>query len=130
MAWQGPGTLCYYTTFCAYLYTGTIAAGGKIKTEFPDVYIHTHLSENLDEIAWVKELFPEQQGYLEVYHHYGLTGERSVFAHCVHLQEQEWDCLHQSKSAIAFCPTSNLFLEAGCFHCLKPGKTGKGWPRD
>ena len=34
-----------------------------------------------------KELFPEREGYLDVYHHYGLTGAKSVFAHCVHLEE-------------------------------------------
>lgn len=55
---------------------------GQLKQEFPDVYVHTHLSENKDEIAWVKSLFPEQAGYLDVYQHYGLTGKRSVFAHC------------------------------------------------
>ncbi|EJO36299.1 guanine deaminase [Acinetobacter radioresistens] len=119
--WHGKGRALYAITprFAPTSTPEQLQLTGKLKTEFPDVYIHTHLSENLDEIAWVKELFPEQQGYLEVYHHYGLTGERSVFAHCVHLQEQEWDCLHKSKSAIAFCPTSNLFLGSGLFPLSK-----------
>ncbi|WOE30847.1 MULTISPECIES: guanine deaminase [unclassified Acinetobacter] len=91
----------------------------QLKTEYPDVYLHTHLSENQNEIAWVKSLFPEQQGYLDVYHHYGLTGSRSIFAHCVHLDEHEWDCMHQTDSSIAFCPTSNLFLGSGLFPLQK-----------
>lgn len=33
----------------------------------------------------------------------------------MHLEDQEWDCLHQTQSAIAFCPTSNLFLGSGLF---------------
>lgn len=91
----------------------------QLKAEHPSVYVHTHLSENQDEIAWVKDLFPEQKNYLDVYHHYHLTGEKSVFAHCVHLEEDEWDCMHQTNSAIAFCPTSNLFLGSGLFPMKK-----------
>ncbi len=53
---------------------------GSSKLNIPDVYVHTHLSENKNEIAWVKDLFPEQQGYLDVYHHFGLTG--SAFGLC------------------------------------------------
>lgn len=96
----------------------------KLREEYPDTYIHTHLSENKNEIAWVKELFPEQEGYLDVYHHYGLTGSKSVFAHCVHLDEQEWDCIEQTDSAIAFCPTSNLYLGSGLF------KLQEAWKRN
>ncbi|KAA8731269.1 guanine deaminase [Acinetobacter qingfengensis] len=92
---------------------------GQLKAEFPDVYVHTHLSENKSEIEWVKALFPEQNGYLDVYHHYGLTGKKSVFAHCVHLEDSEWNCMHDTDSAIAFCPTSNLFLGSGLFPVQK-----------
>ncbi|PLR19687.1 guanine deaminase [Pantoea endophytica] len=87
----------------------------QLREEFPDVWMHTHLSENPQEIAWVKALFPERAGYLDVYHHHQLTGKRSVFAHCLHLEDQEWQCLHDTDSSIAFCPTSNLFLGSGLF---------------
>jgi len=88
---------------------------GRLKKEFPDTYVQTHLSENSDEIEWVKKLFPERVSYLDVYHHYGLTGDRSIFAHCIHLEDNEWDCLRDTDSTIAFCPTSNLFLGSGLF---------------
>jgi len=91
----------------------------RLKQEFPDCWLHTHLSENPQEVAWVKSLFPENSSYLDVYHHYQLTGRRSVFAHCLHLEEQEWDCLHHTDSSIAFCPTSNLFLGSGLFNVKK-----------
>lgn len=91
----------------------------SLKEEFPDVYIHTHLGENRDEIAWVKELYPDYKNYLDVYHQHGLTGRKSIFAHCIHLEEDEWDCLHQTDSSIAFCPTSNLFLGSGLFNIQK-----------
>jgi guanine deaminase len=91
----------------------------RLRQEYPDTWVHTHLCENKDEIAWVKELFPERKNYLDVYHHYGLTGKNSVFAHCIHLEEDEWDCLHHTDSTIAFCPTSNLYLGSGLFNLQK-----------
>lgn len=96
----------------------------QLREEFPDVWMHTHLSENQQEIAWVKALFPERAGYLDVYHHHQLTGKRSVFAHCLHLEDQEWQCLHDTDSSIAFCPTSNLFLGSGLFNIKRCWQQG------
>ncbi|MEN8283221.1 guanine deaminase [Acinetobacter gerneri] len=119
--WHGKGRALYAITprFAPTSTAEQLQKAGQLKAEYPDVYVHTHLSENKNEISWVKELFPEQKGYLDVYDHYGLTGQRSVFAHCVHLEEHEWDCMHQTGSAIAFCPTSNLFLGSGLFPLKK-----------
>jgi guanine deaminase len=64
----------------------------------------------------VKSLFPERKGYLDVYDHYQLLGERSVFAHGVHLCDEECARLAETGSAVAFCPTSNLFLGSGLFN--------------
>ncbi|MGL4499487.1 MAG: amidohydrolase family protein, partial [Planktothrix sp.] len=88
---------------------------GKLLTEFPDVYLQTHLSENLKEVELVAELFPEAPHYLGVYDQAGLVGERSIFAHSIHLTDDEFKRLSEAKSAIAFCPTSNLFLGSGLF---------------
>ena len=92
-----------------------LATVGKLLEEYPDVYMHTHLSENEKEIEWVKELFPERDSYLDVYDHYGLLHKRSVFAHGIHLSDCECKRLADTESAIAFCPTSNLFLGSGLF---------------
>ena len=115
--WHGKGRNLYAITprFAPTSTPQQLEKAQQLKAEFPEVYVHTHLSENADEISWVKALFPEQQGYLDVYHYYGLTGSKSIFAHCVHLEENEWDCMHHTDSAIAFCPTSNLFLGSGLF---------------
>ncbi|MEQ1311924.1 guanine deaminase [Acinetobacter sp. XH1639] len=115
--WHGQGRALYAITprFAPTSTPEQLERAGQLKAEYPDVYVHTHLSENKDEIAWVKDLFPAQKGYLDVYHDYGLTGQRSVFAHCVHLEDAEWQCMHETDSAIAFCPTSNLFLGSGLF---------------
>ncbi|MCK5069463.1 MAG: guanine deaminase [Desulfocapsa sp.] len=116
--WHKRGRLLYAITprFAPTSTPEQLEMAGKLRQEFPDTYVQTHLSENHNEIAWVKELFPERSDYLDVYHHYGLTGSRSIFAHCVHLEESEWDCLHKTDSGIAFCPTSNLFLGSGLFN--------------
>ena len=63
-------------------------AAGALMKEHPTAYMQTHLSENKNEIAWVKSLFPESSSYLDVYHRRGLTGKRSVFAHCIHLEDE------------------------------------------
>lgn len=124
--WHAKGRALYAITprFAPTSTPEQLEKAGQLKQEYPDVYVHTHLSENKDEIAWVKSLYPEQKGYLDVYHHYGLTGPRSVFAHCVHLEEDEWQCMHQTDSAIAFCPTSNLFLGSGLFPLKKTWEQG------
>lgn len=115
--WHTRGRLGYAITprFAPTSTPELLTAVRSLREEFPDTWFHTHLSENLSELAWVKSLWPDHQHYLDVYHHYQLTGERSVFAHGVHLTESEWQCLHDTGSAVAFCPTSNLFLGSGLF---------------
>jgi guanine deaminase len=87
----------------------------KLVEEYPDVYVHTHLSENRAEVAYVRKLFPDAKNYLDTYDRFGLVGERSIFAHCIHLEDEEFERLSETKSIIAFCPTSNLFLGSGLF---------------
>jgi guanine deaminase len=88
-------------------------------SQYPDLYIHTHLSENIKEIAWIKQLFPQASDYLNVYEQFGLVTERSIFAHGIYLSDSELQRLSESQSAIAFCPTSNLFLGSGLFNLNK-----------
>ena len=83
------------------------------------MYLYTHFSEKRKEIEWFLELFPARDSYLDVYDHYGLLHERSVFAHGIHLSDCECQRLADTGSAIAFCPTSNLFLGSGLFKLNK-----------
>ncbi|RDE22872.1 guanine deaminase [Motiliproteus coralliicola] len=119
--WHGKGRLHYAVTprFAPTSTGEQLAVAGQLLGEYPDLYMHTHLSENKKEIEWVKELFPERSGYLDVYDHYELLGERSVLAHGVHLSDCECERLAETDSAIAFCPTSNLFLGSGLFNLPK-----------
>ncbi|RFB80907.1 guanine deaminase [Methylovirgula sp. 4M-Z18] len=87
--------------------------------EHPDVYVQTHLCENVNEIAYVKTLFPKLTSYTGIYEHYGLLGPKSIFGHCVHLEDEEVAALSGSNSIAAFCPTSNLFLGSGLFNMAR-----------
>ena len=115
--WHKKGRLRYAVTprFAITSTDEQLQKAGELLKEFPDVYMHTHISENVNEVAWVKELFPNCKGYLDAYDQAGLVKERCVFAHGVQLTDEEFQRLSEARSAIAFCPTSNLFLGSGLF---------------
>ncbi len=132
--WHKNGRLLYAVTprFAVTSSVEQLRVASQLLDEFSDVYLHTHLSENVDEIALVKQLFPENEDYLDVYDRAGLVRNCSIFAHGVHLTDAEFARLSEAKSAIAFCPTSNLFLGSGLFKLEKakskeyPVKLGLG----
>jgi guanine deaminase len=115
--WHGRARSLYAITprFAATSTPAQLEAASALWREHKDVLLHTHISENQREIAWTAELFPERKNYLDVYDHYGLIGRRAVLAHGVHLSEDELCRCHESGTALAHCPTSNLFLGSGLF---------------
>ena len=116
-AWRGRGRLGYAVTprFAVTSTDAQLAMAGEVAATHPDVLIHTHMSENLDEIARVGELFPGARDYLDVYARHGLVGPRSVFAHCVHSTDDALRRMQAAGAAAAFCPSSNLLLGSGLF---------------
>lgn len=73
--------------------------------------VQSHLSENKDEIAWVRELEPESGFYGDAYDSYGLFGQTpTIMAHCVYSAEEELDLMARRGIMVAHCPTSNLNL--------------------
>lgn len=76
-------------------------------------YIQTHLAENLAEVEWVRELFPEARSYTDVYFSNGLLGPKSILAHAIHLDPDERHLLRDTDTCLSHCPTSNLFLHSG-----------------
>ena len=124
--WHGKARLHYAVTprFAPTSTPEQLTAAGKLLAEYEGLYMHTHLSENVDEIAWVKSLFPQQTGYLDVYDHFKLLSERSMFAHGVHLCDEECQRLAETGSAVSHCPTSNLFLGSGLFNLKQAEQFG------
>jgi guanine deaminase len=87
----------------------------QLINENPDLYLQSHVAESQDEVRWVSELFPDSRSYLDVYDSFDLLGPRSIFAHCIHLDQEDRERMAASGAAMAFCPTSNLFLGSGLF---------------
>lgn len=125
--WHGKGRNSYAITprFAPTSTPEQLESTGALWKEHPGTYMQTHISENQGEMAWVKELFPAQKDYLDVYDHYGLVGNRAVFGHGVHLNEREWQRLFESGSSIAHCPTSNEFLGSGLFNFEQAKKASR-----
>lgn len=115
--WHGQGRQLYCVTprFAPTSTEAQLDAAGALLRDHPGVYMQTHLCENPGEVAWVRELFPDRHSYLDVYDHAGLVGPRSVFGHAIHMHEGDFCTCHARGAALAFCPTSNLFLGSGLF---------------
>ena len=118
--WHGRERLAYAVTprFAITSDDAQLAAAGRLLAEHAGVLLHTHLSENTDELEQVRVLFPTAKNYLDVYDRHGLVGARSVFAHAIHLDDDEWRVLTAAGAAVAFCPSSNFFLGSGLFNTV------------
>lgn len=123
--WHNRGRALYgVTPRCAATSSAEqMEAAGAIWRESPGTYLQSHVSENRAEIAWVKELYPDRAGYLDVYGHYGQLGPRSIYGHGVWLTEDEFRRCFDTGTAIAHCPTSNTFLGSGLFDLKTARKT-------
>ena len=115
--WHGVDRLGYAITprFAPTSTYAQLRGAGALAAQYPDVWIQSHVAENVDEIAWVKELFPDARSYLQVYADRGLLRERAVYAHCIYLDADDRALMHDTKTAAAVSPTSNLFLGSGFF---------------
>lgn len=132
--WHGKGRQLYAITprFAGSCSEAQLAAAGRLWREHPGTYLQTHLCETRDEIAWIASLFPASRSYLDVYHRAKLTGPRAVFGHGIHMSDDDFAQCHATGSALAHCPTSNLFLGSGLFRIFdakrkeRPVRTGIG----
>jgi guanine deaminase len=123
--WHGRGRLLYAITprFAGTSSPEQLTAAGALWREHRDCLMQTHIAETQQEVAWIRELFPDRRDYLDVYDHHGLCGRGAVFGHGIWLGEPELLRLHDCGAAIAHCPTSNFFLGSGAFdlfRALKP----------
>lgn len=109
-----------------------LSALGALWVEYPDILMQTHLSEQLPEIAWMHELFPEARDYLDTYEAAGLLGARGLYGHAIHLEAREKDRLRDVGAALVHCPTSNTFIGSGLFDMdgLKAGGQRVGLATD
>ena len=122
--WHGRGRLLYAVTprFAASSTPEQMDMAGKLWAEHPGTYLQSHVSENRDEVAWIRKLYPERRNYLDVYDHFGQLGPRAIYGHGIWLSEEELHRCHDTGTAIAHCPTSNLFLGSGLFNVANASK--------
>ena len=115
--WHGVDRLSYVITprFSPTSTPEQLAALGALWREYPDCLMQTHLSEQHDEIAWVRDLFPQARDYLDTYEAQGLLREGAVYGHAIHLTAREKDRLAEAGASLVHCPTSNTFIGSGLF---------------
>lgn len=115
--WHGCDRLLYALTprFAPTSTERQLRGAAELARAHPGVRVQSHLAENLDEIKWVREVFPSDRSYLGVYERVGLLTPHSVWAHCIHLDDRDRALMHERGAIAAVCPTSNLFLGSGLF---------------
>ncbi len=115
--WNGVDRLAYVITprFSPTSTPEQLSALGALWGENPECLMQTHLSEQLDEIAWVRDLFPQARDYLDTYEAHGLLGAGGLYGHAIHLTPRERDRLRERDASLIHCPTSNTFIGSGLF---------------
>ncbi len=115
--WHGQGR-CLYTVTPRFALTSSreqLALAGALMSEYSDLRLQSHISENRAEVARAAELYPERAHYTDIYEYYGLLDERAIYGHGIHLSEGELRRFHETGAKIAHCPTSNFFIGSGLF---------------
>ena len=115
--WHGRGRATYAITprFSPTSTPEQLEALGGLWQANPTCLMQTHLSEQVDEVAWVHGLYPELRDYLDTYEAFGLLSPRGLFGHAIHLEAREIDRLAEVGAAVVHCPTSNTFIGSGLF---------------
>jgi guanine deaminase len=124
--WQGVDRLSYVITprFSPTSTPEQLAAMGALWREHPHCLMQTHLSEQTDEVEWVKSLFPQSRDYLDTYETQGLLREGALFGHAIYLTEREIARIRETGAALIHCPTSNTFIGSGLFPAMAMAKQG------
>jgi len=116
-SWHGRGRASYVITprFSPTSTPDQLSALGALWAEHPKCLMQTHLSEQVDEISWMRALFPSARDYLDTYEAHGLLGAGGIYGHAVHLEPRERARLAEVDASLIHCPTSNTFIGSGLF---------------
>jgi len=127
--WHGVDRLGYAITprFAPASTPEQLRGAGELAARYPDVWIQSHVAENRDEIRWACELFPASRSYLAIYDDFGLMRERAVYAHCIHVDDDDRALMRDTGAVAAVSPTSNLFLGSGFFDYAGADRVGFGY---
>jgi len=76
-------------------------------------YIQTHLAETLQEVLFVKKLFPDHPDYTSVYEENDCLTPKTLLGHAIHISDDEMSRIAKNGAKVIHCPSSNLFLKSG-----------------
>ncbi len=86
---------------------------GKLADQF-DLPVQAHLSENRTEVAFCKEMYPDDEDFGSVYDRFGLFGtHKTMMAHCIYTTTKERRIMKERGILAAHCPSSNLNIYSG-----------------
>ncbi|MFD0980144.1 guanine deaminase [Tropicimonas aquimaris] len=125
--WHGQGRAVYAITprFSPTSTPEQLEALGALWAEHPDCPMQTHLSEQTDEVDWVRDLHPHRRDYLDTYEAHGLLREGAMFGHAIWLTDSERARLRDHGAALIHCPTSNTFIGSGLFDTARAMAEGQ-----
>jgi 5-methylthioadenosine/S-adenosylhomocysteine deaminase len=83
----------------------------ELLDQFPGSLYHTHSSENRNEIEEVYKKYGMEN--IEYFNSIGVLSDRTVLAHCIHVNENEKQFLKETQTRVAHCPSANLKLGSG-----------------
>ena len=124
--WHGQGRNLYAVTprFAPTSTPAQLEACGTLMSEFPDIYLQSHVSENTEEVKWVAELFSDARSYLDVYGRFGMLGARALYGHAIHMDDADLAQAAGTDTKFVHCPTSNLFIGSGLFRMQETRAAG------
>jgi guanine deaminase len=124
--WHGQGRNLYAVTprFAPTSTPAQLEACGTLMSEFPDIYLQSHVSENTEEVKWVAELFQDARSYLDVYGRFGMLGARALYGHAIHMDDADLAQAAGTDTKFVHCPTSNLFIGSGLFRMQETRAAG------
>lgn len=124
--WHGQGRNLYAVTprFAPTSTPAQLEACGTLMSEFSDIYLQSHVSENTEEVKWVAELFSDARSYLDVYGRFGMLGARALYGHAIHMDDADLAQAAGTDTKFVHCPTSNLFIGSGLFRMQETRAAG------
>ncbi len=115
--WHGKGRLSYVITprFSPTSTPEQLEALGALWAAHPECLMQTHLSEQTDEVAWVRSLYPGARDYLDTYERYGLLGPGAVYGHAIYLEPREVDSAERGRRQPCSLPDLQHLHRLGAF---------------
>ncbi len=74
--------------------------------------ISAHVAESKSVVEFTREKHGKS-GVVAFLNDFGIPGQRSIFAHCVHLSEEEIALLERTRTSVSHNPISNMMLGDG-----------------